>query len=56
MLFASVFASWWVRDGVVVDTVSVGTGGSLLFGGLAFVSAVAYLAAIAVTIALRERS
>jgi tetratricopeptide (TPR) repeat protein len=56
MLFASALASWWVRDGVVVDTVSVGTGGSLLFGGLAFASAVAYLAAITVTIALRERS
>jgi hypothetical protein len=56
MLFASAFASWWVREGVVADTVSVGAGGPLLFGCLAFVSALAYLAAVALTIALRERS
>jgi tetratricopeptide (TPR) repeat protein len=42
MLFASALASWWVRV--------------LLFGSAAVASTAAYVAAIAVTIALRERS
>jgi hypothetical protein len=56
MLFASALASWWVRDGVVIDPVSVGAGAFLLFGSAAVASTAAYVAAIAVTIALRERS
>jgi tetratricopeptide (TPR) repeat protein len=56
MLFALALASWWAREGVVVDPVAVGAGASLLFGAVAVASAVAYAAVVAVTIALRERS
>ena len=56
MLFASALASWWAREGVVVDPLAVGAGASLLFGAVAVASAVAYAAVVAVTIAFRERS
>jgi hypothetical protein len=56
MLFASTLANWWAREGVVADPVAVGAGGSLFFGAVAAASAVAYVAVVLVTIALRERS
>ncbi len=56
MLFASTLASWWARDGVGADPLAVGAGASLLFSAVAVASAVTYVAVIAVTIALRERS
>jgi hypothetical protein len=56
MLFALAVASWWARDGVGVDPLAVGAGASLFFGAVAVVFAVAYLALMTVTIALRERS
>jgi len=56
MLFASGLVSWWAREGVVADPVAVGAGASLLFGAVAVASALAYVAVVAVTIALRERS
>ncbi len=56
MLFAVTLASWWARDGVGVDPLAVGAGASLFFSAVAVVSALAYVALIAVTIALRERS
>ncbi len=56
MLFALALASWWAQDGVGADPLAVGAGASLLFSAVAVVSAVAYLAVIAMTIALWERS
>jgi len=56
MLFAVTLAGWWARDGVGVDPLAVGAGASLFFSALAAVSALAYVALIAVTLALRERS
>ena len=56
MLFALALASWWAQDGVGVDPLAVGAGASLLFSAVAIASAVAYLAVIAMTIALWERS
>jgi hypothetical protein len=56
MLFALTLASWWAQSGVEVDPLAVGAGASLLFGAVAVVSAVAYLAVSALTIALWERS
>jgi len=56
MLFALTLASWWAQSGVGVDPLAVGAGASLLFGAVAVVSAVAYLAVSALTIALWERS
>jgi hypothetical protein len=56
MLFALALASWWAQDGVGADPLAVGAGASLLFSAMAIVSAVAYLAVIAMTIALWERS
>ncbi len=56
MLFGLCLASWWARDGVVPDPLAVGGSASLAFGALAVASALAYVAVIAVTVALRERS
>jgi tetratricopeptide (TPR) repeat protein len=56
MLFASALVSWWLRDGLVVDPVSVGAGASLLFSTVAVASGAAYAAVIAVAIALWEGS
>jgi tetratricopeptide (TPR) repeat protein len=56
MLFALTLASWWAQDGVGVDPLAVGAGASLLFSAAAVVSALAYVAVIAMTIALWERS
>jgi tetratricopeptide (TPR) repeat protein len=56
MLFGLCLASWWARDGVVADPLAVGASASLLFGAFAVALALAYVAVIAVTVAMRERS
>jgi tetratricopeptide (TPR) repeat protein len=56
MLFALALVSWRAQDGVGADPLAVGAGASLLFSAVAVVSAGAYAAVIAMTIALWERS